>query len=93
MPLHRAYSTTADDRLVRELILQLKTGAVSAEYFRDKFAVEIGERFADALHDLETAGMLTHTPDRVELTRAGLLQVDSLLPEFYAPEHRNARYT
>ena len=30
---------------------------------------------------------------RVQLTRQGLLQVDLLLPEFYAPEYRNARYT
>jgi hypothetical protein len=29
----------------------------------------------------------------VELTRTGLLQVDRLLPEFFEPAHRGARYT
>jgi oxygen-independent coproporphyrinogen-3 oxidase len=31
--------------------------------------------------------------DRVELTRAGLLQVDSLLPRFFEPHHQGIRYT
>jgi oxygen-independent coproporphyrinogen-3 oxidase len=29
----------------------------------------------------------------VELTRKGLLQVDSLLPEYFEEEHRAIRYT
>ena len=31
--------------------------------------------------------------DKVELTRAGLLQVDKLLPAFFEAEHRGTRYT
>ena len=31
--------------------------------------------------------------DRVELTRAGLLQVDGMLPPFFEPQHRGVRYT
>ena len=33
------------------------------------------------------------TDDTVRLTPGGLLRVDSLLPEFYAPEYQHARYT
>jgi oxygen-independent coproporphyrinogen-3 oxidase len=32
-------------------------------------------------------------PDRVSVTRDGLLKVDSLLPAFFKPEHRALRYT
>jgi hypothetical protein len=37
--------------------------------------------------------MLRTDGGEVRLTREGLLRVDQLLPELYAPEHRNARYT
>ena len=30
---------------------------------------------------------------KLRLTRAGLLQVDALLPAFFEPEHRGVRYT
>ena len=42
---------------------------------------------------LQDEGMLTFDKDAVKLTRKGLLQVDGLLPEFYAPKYQNARYT
>lgn len=93
LPLERAHPTTAHERLTREMILQLKTGHLQAEYFHRKFGVDILEHFAGAYAILETQGMLVTGPDTVELTRNGLLQVDSLLPEFYAEADRNARYT
>ena len=31
--------------------------------------------------------------DRVNLTRAGLLRVDALLPAFFEPQHQGVRYT
>ena len=37
--------------------------------------------------------MLTFDQDAVTLTQKGLLRVDGLLPEFYAPKYQNARYT
>ena len=36
---------------------------------------------------------LTVANGNVELTRAGLLQVDRLLPAFFEAEHRGTRYT
>lgn len=93
--LARAFVTSAEDRLRRELILQLKLGRVAAQPFRDKFGVDVLERFAPALERLAAAGMLRvrHDEDAIELTRAGLLQVDTLLPELYEERYRGARYT
>ena len=40
-----------------------------------------------------TTATLTIDGDRIELTRAGLLRVDALLPAFFEPEFRDVRYT
>ncbi|MEM7050314.1 MAG: coproporphyrinogen-III oxidase family protein [Acidobacteriota bacterium] len=93
-PWSRAFATGADDRLIRELILQLKLGAVRQEPFLEKFGVDILERWQPVWHDLEVRGM-AHIENSagVTLTRRGLLQVDSLLPGFYDPRYQGARYT
>jgi oxygen-independent coproporphyrinogen-3 oxidase len=38
-------------------------------------------------------GYLTIDGDSINLTRRGLLQVDTLLPAFFEGEHREIRYT
>jgi len=93
LPLGRGLAVSEADRLTREMILQLKLGEISAGAFRDKFGVDIFERYDDAFRRLESRDMLARDGDRVRLTRAGLLRVDTLLPEFYAPAYRNSRYT
>ena len=93
LPLDRALATRPEHRLVRETILQLKLGQLDAGYFRRKFGADIRTAFGPVLEALRDRGMLEMEDDRITLTRDGLLQVDRLLPEFYAPEHRNARYT
>jgi oxygen-independent coproporphyrinogen-3 oxidase len=93
LPIHRALATTADEKLIREMILQLKLGELDIEYFRRKFGTDILERFAEAFEKLRTAGHLAAQDDRVVLTRDSLLMVDELLPEFFLPQHRDARYT
>ena len=92
LPIWRALTPNADERLIREFILQLKLGHVSRTYFRNKFGVELTERFASPLQRLNDWGFLTVAGDQVLLNREGLLQVDRLLSEFFLPEHRNARY-
>ena len=79
--------------LIREMILQLKTGRVDAGYFQRKFESAILEDFAEAFGRLQEEGHLTVNDGHVELTRQGLLQVDRLLPAFFEPEHRGTRYT
>ena len=94
LPLSRAYQPTGEERMIRELVLQFKLGSVKPAYFRDKYRVNILERFGDALSSLAADGYIaTASEDIVSLTRAGLLRVDSLLKRFFLPEHAGIRYT
>ncbi len=93
LPLKRALAIDANERLIRELILQIKLGHLDAGYFREKFGREILEDFAEAFGKLRKQGYLDWRGDRIELTREGLIRVDGLLPEFFLPEHRGTRYT
>ena len=93
LPLYRAMRPTPHQLLVRELILQLKTGRLSVAYFRDKFGVDVIDEWRDAWQQFADDGYLRFDASAVELTRAGLLRVDALLPAFFEPEHRSVRYT
>jgi oxygen-independent coproporphyrinogen-3 oxidase len=75
------------------MILQLKTGKLDAGYFRRKFGAEITREFREGFDSLVKEGFATVAGDEVRLTRKGLLQVDTLLPRFFEPEHRGIRYT
>jgi len=93
LPLYRGMRPTRHQLLVRELILQLKTGSVEAGYFRRKFGVEILDEWHDVWQAHAGDGYLSISGDRVTLTREGLLRVDALLPPFFEPEHQGVRYT
>src|SRR5262249_33482348 len=93
LPIYRALTPTPEERMIRELILQMKRGHVESAYFQGKFGVDIQERFAGPFGRLRHEGFLTLDGHDVRLNREGLLQVDSLLYEFFLPEHRSARYT
>jgi len=92
LPIYRALTPSADERLIREFVLQLKLGHVSRAYFQKKFGVDLCQRFAEPLQRLTGWGFISVTGDTVQLNREGLLQVDRLLHEFFLPEHRNTRY-
>ncbi|HEX9365504.1 MAG TPA: coproporphyrinogen-III oxidase family protein [Vicinamibacterales bacterium] len=94
LPLARAYRPTDDERMRRELVLQLKLGRLRPAYFTEKYAVDILREFAAPFASLRDDGYLTRADaDAVALSRDGLLRVDSLLPRFFRPEHTNIRYT
>jgi oxygen-independent coproporphyrinogen-3 oxidase len=93
LPLNRALRPTVDERLIREFVLQLKLGSVRPSYFAQKYRVDVVDRFRPELDELVGEGLLTLSGDRITLARVGLLQVDSLLPRFFKPEHRHVRYT
>jgi len=94
LPLARAYRPTGDERMRRELVLQLKLGRLRPAYFAEKYKVDILTQFADQFASLRTEGYLTQADhEGVTLSRDGLLRVDSLLPRFFKPEHTNIRYT
>lgn len=92
LPVFRALTPLPDERYIREFILQLKLGSVSVEYFTRKFGTDPRQTFAAPLATLRDWGFLTGSGDRIGITRAGLLQVDRLLHEFFKPEHRGGRY-
>jgi oxygen-independent coproporphyrinogen-3 oxidase len=94
IPLHRAYRPTHEERMIRELVLQLKLGHVEPAYFERKYGVNILRRFKDAFASLSADGWLAEASSRiVSLSRQGLLRVDTLLPRFFLPEHAGIRYT
>jgi oxygen-independent coproporphyrinogen III oxidase len=92
LPIYRALTPTEDERLIREVVLQLKLGRIRCDYFQKKFGVDLRVRFAGPLQTLKDWGLLSVEGGVIELNREGLLQVDRLLHEFFLPEHRNARY-
>jgi oxygen-independent coproporphyrinogen-3 oxidase len=92
LPIYRALTPTEDERLIREVVLQLKLGRISAAYFQAKFGTDIRQRFAFALERLRDWGFLTVNGDEISLHREGLLQVDRLLHEFFLPQHQHSRY-
>jgi oxygen-independent coproporphyrinogen-3 oxidase len=95
LPLNRALAITPHQRLVREMILQLKKGYLDVGYFRKKFGVDIVEEWQDAWsgYEAEELATLDAGRNRIELTRQGLLRVDSMLPAFFEPQHQGVRYT
>jgi oxygen-independent coproporphyrinogen-3 oxidase len=93
LPLGRALPVSPRELLIRELILQIKTGRLDLGYFRQKFGVQVAHEFQATLDHLQAQGELTLDKDRVLLTAQGLLHVDRLLPHFFLPEHQGARYT
>jgi oxygen-independent coproporphyrinogen-3 oxidase len=94
LPLNRAYRPTDEERLIRELVLQLKLGSVKPAYFAEKYGADILQRFRDPLASLAADGYLREASERlISLTREGLLRVDTLLPRFFLPEHVGIRYT
>lgn len=94
LPLGRAYRPTDEERMIREFVLQMKKGSVRPAYFAEKYGVDVLDRFAAPLASLEAPGYLAaRDPERIALTREGLLRVDVLLHRFFKPEHTGIRYT
>src|SRR5262249_23607765 len=53
LPLGRALPVTDRQRLIREMVLQLKTGHVERDYFRRKFGADITDEFRPGYEKLE----------------------------------------
>jgi oxygen-independent coproporphyrinogen III oxidase len=92
LPVYRALTPTVEERYLREFMLQLKLGSVSAEKFTKKFGIDPRAQFAAPLATLKEWGFLTNDGDCIGVTREGLLQIDRLLHEFFKPEHKTGRY-
>jgi oxygen-independent coproporphyrinogen-3 oxidase len=93
LPINRALKPSPHQLLIRELVLLMKEGTVDLQRLNEKYGVDTRTEFATALHNQQQAGYLTVEGNSLKLTRKGLLQVDSLLPEYFEPQHRAVRYT
>lgn len=93
LPLGRGMRLTERQRLIREMILQLKRGYLDLTYFSEKFRCDVLNTWQGAWDEYENAGYAVRRGKRVDLTRAGLLRVDALLPAFFEPQFRDVRYT
>jgi oxygen-independent coproporphyrinogen-3 oxidase len=95
LPLMRGLRLSQHQRLVREMILQLKRGYLNVRYFRDKFDADVLELWSDvwAAYEQDDLCSINREAGRLELTREGLLQADSLLPAFFEPQFQGVRYT
>ena len=94
LPLSRAYRPTLEERLIRELVLQLKKGSIQPAYFHAKYGTDVLVRFREQWASLSAEGHLTQADAQaVTLSRSGLLRVDSLLRRFFLPQHTSIRYT
>jgi len=92
LPLFRALSLTPKQKLIREMILQLKTGAIDLIYFRNKFALDVWEEFRPVFDRLQREEFAQRNTEEIALTRKGLLQVDHFLSEFFESELKAVRY-
>jgi oxygen-independent coproporphyrinogen-3 oxidase len=92
LPLLRAVSLTPKQRLIREMILQLKTGSLDTGYFLKKFGIDLWDEFRPVYERFKADKLLDRENGTIELTRRGLLEVDEILWEFFEPELRTVRY-
>jgi oxygen-independent coproporphyrinogen-3 oxidase len=61
-------------------------------YFQRKFAVDVWQEFQAVYESLAADDLLRQDGERLVLTRQGLLEVESFLPEFFEPELKTVRY-
>jgi coproporphyrinogen III oxidase-like Fe-S oxidoreductase len=92
LPLLRAVSLTPKQRMIREMILQLKTGSLDTGYFLNKFGVDVWQEWQRVYERLREEKLLDRLNGTITLTRRGLLEVEQMLWEFFEPELRTVRY-
>jgi oxygen-independent coproporphyrinogen III oxidase len=92
LPIYRALTPSNEERLIRELVLQMKLGRLNHRHLGDKYGVNVLTHFAGPIARLREIGRLHQDGDWLCLSREALLQVDRLVHEFFLPEHRDARY-
>lgn len=92
LPLLRAVALTPKQQLIREMILQLKTGSLDTKYFLDKFGVDVWREYQPVYERLNGDQLLNRQNGTIKLTRRGLLEVDEILWEFFEPELKSVRY-
>jgi len=93
MPIRRAMCINDEEAMIRQFVLQMKLGRVETAPFKQRFGVDLTHRFSDRLREYRDKGWLNFDDVAIELSRDGLLQVDSLLHGFFLPRHRDSEST
>ncbi|MEZ6115928.1 MAG: radical SAM protein [Pirellulaceae bacterium] len=65
LPAYRAYKPTAHQRLIREMILLLKTGKLDRAYFQEKYDVDIVEHWSKQWKAHQENGYVQIAPPRI----------------------------
>lgn len=92
LPVSRALPISRQEAMIRQFVLKMKLGHLETGPFRERFGVDVTERWEDALELFRKHGLLAFDRSAIDLTREGLLQVDRLLHAFFLPQHTNIRY-
>jgi oxygen-independent coproporphyrinogen-3 oxidase len=92
LPLYRAHALSDDEQVVREFVLQLKTGGCCTRPFRERFGVNLLDRFSEPLAHFREIGWIETVAGEINVTRAGLLHVDRMIPAFYDDRYKSIRY-
>ncbi|MCB0063926.1 MAG: oxygen-independent coproporphyrinogen III oxidase [Caldilineaceae bacterium] len=86
LPTMRGVELTADDRLRREVIVELMCNFVLKKgRIEEKYAITFDEYFADALHKLEPFvedDLVALAPDKITVTTAGRLLIRNIVMNF-----------
>ncbi len=87
LAIQRGYVMNDEERLVRETVLTLKTGALDLARLRERYGVDVRQRFTTVIDALTAGGLAEVHEEVLQLTAEALLQVDRLLPVFFLPHH------
>lgn len=93
LPWSRALPLEKEEKVIREMVLQLKTGKIDPGYFQKKFDVNLLSHFRPQLDELASKGILEKGNETLKVTPAGMLQIDKQLPTFFLEQHVGSRYT
>ena len=89
LPVHRTYELSREEALIRQLVLQLKLGRVSFDYFATEFSVELEALFKVQLETLKNQKFIKIENRSIVVETKGLLKVDEWLKIFYLPKHQS----
>ena len=89
-PVVRSYNLSLEEQMIRELVLQLRLGKVSQNYFQEKYQVDLLRIFAEEIRGLQEGGWLYQQGDWLCLTPDGISRVDRLIAVFFHQNHRDA---
>jgi coproporphyrinogen III oxidase-like Fe-S oxidoreductase len=89
LPVHRTYELSREEALIRQLVLQLKLGRVSFDYFATEFSVELDALFKVQLETLKNQKLIKIENRSIVVENKGLLKVDEWLKTFYLPQHQS----